>query len=609
VWRTGTASTSTTWTSQPTWYANWGSSTETKGYSSSCADGWVQADITSLIQAWADQSAGAVAIGVRAASETDPVGWKRFHSGNNASNPPRINITYNSYPTVGTRSTVPATTCVTGSTRPWINTKTPTLRAAVSDPDGGTVSGNFEVYPTGGSTGPVTWAATVAASGGVAGAAVAAGKLAEGTPYSWRVRAYDGSLYSKTWSSWCEFTVDTTKPATPTISSTAYPAGAWNTTGGAGSFTLGSSDTGSGVANWRYWLNNGTPTVVAGGASTSVSITPPNGWNTLHVQALDKAGNASTETTYSFGAVAGVTSPTAGQRTQRFVALGAIGPPAATGVRFQYQLPGSGTWTDIPTAHVTLAGAAVASWPVTTTSDGTTARAPANLVWDVRATLSNTDNPVSVRAILTDGSATWISDAPTATLDQKAFGESYATAELGPGSVSLLTGNYSVTDSDVSIEAWGSDLGVSRTFNSLSAATAGIFGPGWASSLAVEETETEWVRLHDTGSGVVLTDVDGGLTMFAKSGSGYVAQGDAAGWGLTLTKVTSPDSFTLKDLDGVVTSFEFVSGPTTPALTTPGIPDEVGDPARLQPGDHLLLQHRRHPGADPRAQTHRDDGV
>ncbi len=28
------------------WHAKWGSSTETKGYSASCTDGWVQADIT-----------------------------------------------------------------------------------------------------------------------------------------------------------------------------------------------------------------------------------------------------------------------------------------------------------------------------------------------------------------------------------------------------------------------------------------------------------------------------------------------------------------------------------------------------------------------------------
>ena len=63
VWRTGAASTATRWTAQPTWFAGWGSSTETRGHDAGCADGWVYADLTGLIQAWADQSAGAVAIG------------------------------------------------------------------------------------------------------------------------------------------------------------------------------------------------------------------------------------------------------------------------------------------------------------------------------------------------------------------------------------------------------------------------------------------------------------------------------------------------------------------------------------------------------------------
>jgi hypothetical protein len=67
----------------------------------------------------------------------------------------------------------------------------------------------------------------------------------------------------------------------------------------------------------------------------------------------------------------------------------------------------------------------------------------------------------------------------------------------------------------------------------------------------------------------VLTDIDGGLTVFAKSGSAYLAQGDAAGEGLALAKTASPDEFTLTDLDGNQTTFAFVSGPATPTLTNP----------------------------------------
>ena len=541
-----------------------------KGHDSGCPAGWVNFDLQGLAQAWADGSVPNYGFYVQAASETDNYGWKKFHSYNYGSNVPVLTVTYNSYPNTPTnRSTVPATACVTGTSRPWINTTTPTLKAVVSDPDGGSVYGNFDVWPTGGS-GSV-WSGTSAAvtSGGTAAKAVASGVLANGGTYSWRVRGYDGSLYSKSWTSWCEFTVDTTKPVAPGISSTAYPQGQWNLAGGAGTFTFTSSDTGSGVSSWRYWLDSAAPSTASGGSPTSVQVTPPNGWHTLHVQAVDKAGNLSQESLYSFGAVAGVTSPTAGQRTQRFLTLGAVGPPAATGVRFQYQLPGTGTWTDIPTSQVTLAGNPVASWPVATVTDAVAARAPANLVWDVRATMSSVDGPITVQAVLTSATSSWTTDQVTATLDQQAFGDAYATDDLGPGSVSLLTGNYSVSATDASIAAWGSDATIARTFNSLSAATPGIFGPGWQSSLAVEEADSEWTGLADTGSGVVATDVDGGLTVFAKSASGYLAQGDAAGDGLALAKTASPDEFTITDLDGNQTTFAFASGPATPTLTNP----------------------------------------
>ncbi len=44
VWTTGQASTATRWTSQPSWLFQEAISNQTKGYTSSCADGWVSAD-------------------------------------------------------------------------------------------------------------------------------------------------------------------------------------------------------------------------------------------------------------------------------------------------------------------------------------------------------------------------------------------------------------------------------------------------------------------------------------------------------------------------------------------------------------------------------------
>ncbi|NEE43393.1 DNRLRE domain-containing protein, partial [Streptomyces sp. SID8455] len=80
--------------------AKYATSTQTKGFSSSCNDGWVNVDATSLAQAWAANGNATNHLGLRASEESDPYGWKRFNSGNAASNTPYLSVTYNSVPGV-----------------------------------------------------------------------------------------------------------------------------------------------------------------------------------------------------------------------------------------------------------------------------------------------------------------------------------------------------------------------------------------------------------------------------------------------------------------------------------------------------------------------------
>ena len=47
-----------------------------------------------------------------------------------------------------------------------------------------------------------------------------------------------------------------------------------------------------------------------------------------------------------------------------------------------------------------------------------------------------------------------------------------ATASIGPGSVDLLTGNFSISKTDVSIPAFNSALEFSRTFSSRTSGAA-----------------------------------------------------------------------------------------------------------------------------------------
>lgn len=80
VWSTRAVSTATRWTNQPIWSTYWTTSTQTRGYSSACAPGWVSAPVASLMATYAAGAYTIGTIGLRASSETDNFGWKRFYS-------------------------------------------------------------------------------------------------------------------------------------------------------------------------------------------------------------------------------------------------------------------------------------------------------------------------------------------------------------------------------------------------------------------------------------------------------------------------------------------------------------------------------------------------
>ncbi|WP_155358491.1 DNRLRE domain-containing protein [Acrocarpospora macrocephala] len=81
---------------------------------------------------------------------------------------------------------------------------TPTLHATVTDPNGGTLRGEFELEREGAQI----WAGSIdnVASGSDAAVAVPAGKLSDGETARWRVRAV-ASAATSAWSDWHEFSV------------------------------------------------------------------------------------------------------------------------------------------------------------------------------------------------------------------------------------------------------------------------------------------------------------------------------------------------------------------------------------------------------------------
>ncbi|WP_144022737.1 ricin-type beta-trefoil lectin domain protein [Asanoa hainanensis] len=589
IWTTGAVNSSTRWTNQPTWDFMEGESTATRGFDASCDDGWINMTSTNFFNRAAQAQVSTAYMGIRAKDETDLSAWKELRTNHtaNANHIPTTTVTYNASAGVPARATVPSTTCVIGSGRPFINTTTPQFKAQVTDPEGAQVSANYEWYVTNTTNRLGSSVQGPGASGSwLPPAVVPAGQLANGGTYSWRVQGLDGLGYGR-WASWCEFTVDTTAPATaPTVSSSNYLEGSWS--GGAGtaaSFTFGASGVAD-VASYEYDLDVNPPAqsvnATALGAGASVSVPVPNdGPHTLYVRAVDRAGNRSPTKAYVFNAGAGgVTAPGTGDITAAKAAITTVAAPAVTSVTYQWRRGDADAWTTIPAANVTKAvGGGAVTWPLPTTGGGQFEK----LNWDVAKTLNDAetgpdplDGPFQLRALFNTGAG---SSAVALTFDKN--NSSAATSSVGPCAVNLITGNCGLDDSDVSVDSYGTDLTVTRSFNTRQPAktdTANMFGPGWVSSAIVEDSEAPYTSLTRTGSLVQVGLPEGDTIGFGKKGAitgGESFTPEVGMEDLKLTYTSASDSYTLSDQDGNVATFTRVSGapaglynPT--AVTVPG---------------------------------------
>ncbi|WP_169948165.1 LamG-like jellyroll fold domain-containing protein [Microbispora sp. H11081] len=323
LWLTGSIGTGTTWNAQPAWKRKIASASVAKGYSSSCGAGGVDFDATSAVTEAASNNWANLTLGLRAASESDKYGWKKFR------NNPSIEITYNTTPNVpdqlstqvGASAYVP---CATGTAAPHVTTLTPTLRATVTDADGAkgqTVRAHFEWYVIGGAKVGEHYTSYVASGTPV----TAPLSVTDGARISWRVRAQDGVATSGTsgWGGWCDVIVDRTRPsAAPGVASTDYPetpaGGDPVPAGGVGRMGVFRLSPGTVTDAWGYLyaLNSddpGTATAVnaAADGTATIKVTPPRDLlNVLYVWIRDKAGNIGPYKRYEFS-VRRATSPVA----------------------------------------------------------------------------------------------------------------------------------------------------------------------------------------------------------------------------------------------------------------------------------------------------------
>ncbi|MFB7238825.1 DNRLRE domain-containing protein [Streptomyces sp. NPDC056269] len=558
VWTANNATTASRWTNQPAMVTKMATSTQTRGNAgcSTQSDGWINADVTDLVQHWANNKWSQAGMGLRATDENDVKEWKRVNSANAASNVPKLTVTYNYRPRTGTKQEAGPPYFSYGGAY-VVNTLTPTLRDTFVDANGDKVNGTFQIFDaaTNAQVGNVIVSPWVN-SGQVASVTVPAGVLVNGKTYKFRTSPYDGAHYNLGWSEWKTFTVDTSAPtATTGITSTDYPSAGWvKGAGQAGTFTVAPGGTDH---NWFEWSLDGvTWTKVATGGSTAakaISVTPPkNGTHTLQVRQVDKADNKSEAIDYTFHAgPGGFVQPSEGERTARRLPLVAEGDGTKYDkVSFSWRRSEADPWVTIPASDVSASGTPLSAWPAPMTGGKNAA-----LVWNTTDTV-DPGGTIQIKADFTGPGGSGSTVPLSIVVDRNATGA--ADEELGPGSLNLLTGDFTLSGSDAS----AFDLSVSRTASSRTPdkaakqeGQAAIFGKEWISGTAAEMTESDYShvrRISDTAVDVVTVD---GEPMSFTSNAAKTAWLPEPGAEDFVLRGSVATSFTLSDAEGTVTEF------------------------------------------------------
>ncbi|MFF7205329.1 VCBS repeat-containing protein [Streptomyces sp. NPDC008141] len=325
TWLTNPISSSTTWNSQNTssmWSRKLDQSSESKGWGPNCPAGNLAYDVTSAAKEAATKKWPNMTLGMRAPNESDVFAWKKFDAKSAV-----LSTEYNTLPnTPSNLDTIPSTRNSTGcgNAAPvgTIGNTDIHLTAKASDPDGGTVKAQFQLWAGEGAASVGILNQTInATSGMVAKLKVPKATLAQHVPtangrFSWKVRVQDATASSEYYpSAPCRFDYDATRPSSlPVIASEDFPDGSdgWDpeNTGQVreeGLFTLtngGISD----VKSYEYWTD-WDPTVRTALPKTAgdptgyaeVKLTPPAaGSLRLFVRSIDGAGNRSDRAAHFF---------------------------------------------------------------------------------------------------------------------------------------------------------------------------------------------------------------------------------------------------------------------------------------------------------------------
>jgi RHS repeat-associated protein len=252
------------------------------------------------------------------------------------------------------------------------------------------------------------------------------------------------------------------------------------------------------------------------------------GWHTFSVSAADKTGKSDpTPAVWKFTtdaypvAPAGeeIVYPEVGKKTASYYTLEAQwgesaegkAPESVSGVAFQMELPGWGVFKDVPVECTTDGRGRQVSWPLPAHSHPGH-NAPVYLKVRGCPAFESAGYPeteIQFRALFEGGETVVGASDPVATEFVDRYNTNRvatdATETVGPATVDLLTGSYSLSRTDVSIPVPGyeANLEFTRTFSStIDKSLPGFsltMGGAWqpASPLESEAQEQAWTRIEE----------------------------------------------------------------------------------------------------------------
>ena len=503
-----------------------------------------------------------VVLGFTGNEATSTSTWKQFQTS--------VTVTYDTIPSapilVGT-APVNCSNAKPASSTAYVDTVTPTLCAYSTEGDGSNLAYQIYVANASGSviyshlTSPIAPGTDVAFQ-------VPSALLTDGVAYEWKIDAFNGSSYSPT-SAWVPFVVDTTPPAdtgiscvstspspAPSITSTGQDINPSQipSTGLTLSCTVTAYDLNMKQYDFQFDAAGGGSVGAGVNSANENQITLPtftvpsgsSGQQTIAVQPVDQAGNTGIGALWTLQVGLGMSQPFANADVSSTVPISATSDNgvAYTSAEVCYSLasasPAAGSCANNVSKYVTVASTG-AQWttgltgpieslaaggystPTPATGPGTGYVNPytaPSLLLNLPAANISAPNAIDVEVcfVLASGSSQCTNAVPVDVLAH-AFSNAMATSNLGPGNLSLSTGEYSITDTAATLTGIGGSASVTDTYTSRSATTDdnSELGPDWTMNLPADQGYAG-DTLNDTSKG----GTNGGsLTFASPSGTQY----------------------------------------------------------------------------------------